>query len=101
LGGCLVAELAFGQEESMKHATAEFKICPTQSPKPWDDIPVLVYWDYAGESWSDLSGQASARAQQIAEALEFFDGCQVRNHFVRWNWKGSQQGYYFQSKSKR
>jgi hypothetical protein len=77
----------------MKHATAEFKICPTQSPKPWDDIPVLVYWDHAGESWSDMSGQASARAQQIAEALEFFD--------VRWNWKGSQQGYYFQSKAKR
>jgi len=82
----------FEREERMKRATAEFKICPTRNPQRWEDIPVLLYWDYAGESWSDLSGQASARAQQIADALEFFD--------VRWNWKGSLQGHYFQSKAR-
>jgi len=77
----------------VKHATAEFKISPTQNPQPWDDIPVLLYWDYAGESWYDLTCRVSARAQQIADALEFFD--------VRWNWKGSRLGQCFQSKSKR
>lgn len=74
------------------HQTVEFKICPTQNPHPWDEIPLLFFLDLKGNTYENLSLQTQKQAQKIANALIYFD--------VRWNWKNNAIGSYAQYEPK-